>query len=128
MSDMWTDIGIDAVPVEDRDTFASTLDTVEWVAPRGTHPVAPALALRSVIREFDIKPVTAVSYNVPRVPYTVLGVRTRKQAMFFIDLGTQVTPVLIRDLPDPVGPLCGCELPISADVAAAAECGEGRDG
>ena len=59
-----------------------------------------------IIDEWDI-PAVAVSHNVPwyapdgpeTATYTVLGVKTRRQRLIFIDGGCAITPVLI--LPNP---------------------------
>lgn len=87
---------------------------VKWRSPNGSFPLSPGMSLEAVIREFDIKPVTAVSHNlaweaddrngtVPAEPgytatYSILGVRTRTQAIYFLDGGCAITPVAVETL------------------------------
>ena len=97
----WADIGQGTVPPTRRDEFLTVADELTWHAPEGDHPFSPAHALMAVIREFGIRPVTAIAYSgmweAPDGPetatYTVLGVRTRKQTLLFVDEGVQITPV-----------------------------------
>lgn len=98
MSDYdWTEVG--AADVRDRAKFLTRLTEARWEPPTGSKPMSPALGLTAVIREFGIRPVTAVTYNAVWKRYQILGVRTRKQALWFLDKGSGITPVLIETLP-----------------------------
>lgn len=123
----WTNVGADLVPEAERDAFLLTTGGATWVSPRGKMPMAFAESAKVAIREYRIAKVTAVSYDAMHGPAAVLGIRTERQAIWLIDVGTHLTPVLIETLPHPVGPLCGCgmQLPPSADLAVhreAAKC------
>lgn len=125
----FTEVGTGVLPEQHRDTFLALLrgdpvpsqgwsgDTPVWRSPNGTMPMSPGLGLQTVVSEFGIRPVTAVSYNMAyeahdttgepgrfgdfTATYTVLGVRTRKQAIYFLDGGARITPVLIETLSEP---------------------------
>jgi hypothetical protein len=125
----WTDNGTSVLPIQHRATFLAHLrgehtvqgdyggKPVKWIAPVGMMPMTPAMGLQAAVREFDIKPVTAVSHNLAwlcddrthkpgyaggyTATYGLLGVRTRKQAIYFIDTGITIVPVLIETLAEP---------------------------
>jgi hypothetical protein len=122
----WINVGTEVLPEkyrpafltllagEDVDRFSFDGITPRWESPQGPKPFSPGYALRAVITEFGLTPVTQVSYNLAwechdttlRPGYaggytatlTVLGVRTRKQTLWFIDGigGDRVYPVLIE--------------------------------
>lgn len=99
----WVSIGASLVPESRRLAFLAAITGQHWCGPDGTHPMSPGLALQTIIREFGIRPVEAVSYNVPwyapdgpeTATYTVLGVKTRKQRLIFVDTGTDVRAICI---------------------------------
>lgn len=126
----WMDNGTSVLPVQHRATFLSHLrgehtvmgeyggEPVKWIAPKGMMPMSPALALQAVVAEFDIKPITAVSHNLAwlcddrthkpgggggdfTATYSIIGVRTRKQAIYFLDTGVAVVPIMIETLAEP---------------------------
>ena len=129
----WPDNGTSVLPVQHRATFLAHLrgehtvmgdyggEPVKWIAPSGSFPFTPGKGLEAVIREFEITPVTAVSYNLAWVcddrdhkpgnaggytaTYGILGVRTRKQAIYFIDTGVAIVPVVIETLDQPAEPI-----------------------
>ena len=119
----WTNIGTEILPVQHRATFLAHLrgeytvqpapEVIEWREPTGKHPMSHAEALKAVVLDFDIKPVMQITYGMtwtadqhthkpgPSLDagvYSIIGVRTRKQAMYFIDRGVTITPVLIETL------------------------------
>lgn len=127
----FTEIGETALPVKHRSAFVAMLrgaevssqgnvhragETPVWRAPSGMMPMSPALGLQGVCKEFDIRGVTAVSYNMAweandttgepgyfgdyTCTYQLLGVRTRTQALWFLDGGVNITPVAIEQLPE----------------------------
>lgn len=99
----WIDIGKGTVPTRRRDEFLAVAEDLTWHEPTGSHPFSPAHALMAVIREFDIRGVQAIAYSgawtAPDGPetatYQVLGVRTRRQRLIFVDEGVRVVPVVI---------------------------------
>lgn len=128
----WMDVGAKVLPPEYRERFLAMLfgvhhgsqsnvhrpgEVMEWRAPSGSMPFSPGHALQTLITEFSIRPVTAVSYNLGwechdstykpgsygdfTITHTVLGVRTRKQVIVFLDGGVAYTPVAIINLPEP---------------------------
>lgn len=108
---------LNGVEVESQDRVQREGVGVRWRAPNGFMPMSPGLVLEAIINEFDIKPVTAVSHNLAweahdttgkpghfgdyTCTYQVLGVRTRKQALYFLDGGCAAYPVLIVNLTEP---------------------------
>ena len=120
----WTNIGTEILPVQHRAEFLAHLrgeytaqpapETIEWIEPNGKHPAIPGLAIKAVVTEFDIKPVVKITYGMTWTAdqhthkpgpgpdagvYSIVGVQTRKQSIYFIDRGTIQTPVLIETLP-----------------------------
>lgn len=124
----WTDIGATMLPEKYRDLFVQVLrgdadldpdlfwtDGITWRAPNGTMPMSPGMSLQAVVNEYGFRRITAVSHNLAweaddtthEVPcrrpgytatYTILGVRTRTQAFYFLDGGVSITPIVIERL------------------------------
>ena len=102
----WCRPGESVVPKARRAEFVRKMREQVWHEPEGNHPFSPAHALMAVIEEFGIKPVMGIGYSpawtAPDGPetatYTVLGVKTRKQHIAFVDQGWRVVPVAILDL------------------------------
>lgn len=119
------DIGTRAVPEQYRGRFLDHLagvntvgvdncmrdgETPVWRSPDGSFPMSPGMALELVIHEFRI-PARQVSHNMAWLAhdttgqpgyfgdysgtYQLLGVRTKKQTLWFMDRGSSVCPVLI---------------------------------
>lgn len=127
----FTDIGARALPEQYRGDFVRHLagehvdsqrdfagsGAPRWRSANGTMPMSPGMSLQTVIQEFGITPVTAVSHSGAWIAhdttgqpgyfgdytctYTLLGVRTRKQAIYFLDGGCSVVPVAIETLSEP---------------------------
>lgn len=124
----WTDIGTTILPVQHRAQFLAHVrgeftgqggvpEPVDWIDPASRqHPMSHAESIKSVVREFQITPVVKVTYNLTwqcdqhtHAPgpgpdaghYSIVGVQTRKQSIYFIDRGIMITPVLIETLPKP---------------------------
>lgn len=124
--DEWTDIGAGTLPEPYRDRFLAVLDGTRsgfgddpddarqprWRYPNGSHPMSPGMALQTVVEEFDLRGIRAVAYNLAwqahdttgkpgyfgdyTCTYTVLGIQTRRQRLWFLDGGCQIVPVLIQ--------------------------------
>jgi hypothetical protein len=121
----WTDIGVRALPEQYRGRFLDHLngintvgvdhcmrdgETPSWRSPDGSFPMSPGMALDAVVKEFGI-PARQVSHNMAWLAhdtsgqpgyfgdysgtYSVLGVRTKRQTLWFIDHGANIYPVLI---------------------------------
>lgn len=110
----WLSPGLEYVPEHRRESFLTAIKEQKWKEPNGEHPFSPGMALQAVIREFGIRPVVSVSYNVPwycpdgpeTATYTVLGIKTRRQLLLFLDAGVSIAPVAFMPLdaapqPDP---------------------------
>lgn len=128
----WTDVGTTALPPAYRGMFLAHLfgehhpsqsevhrpgEVMEWRAPSGRMPFSPGHALQSLIEEFEIRQVTAVSHNLAwhahdttgkpgyfgdySCTYQVLGIRTRRQVLVFLDGQCCYTPIAIINLPEP---------------------------
>lgn len=122
----WTTIGTTILPVQHRAQFLAHLrgehtvqggepEPVEWIEPTSRqHPVSHAETIMAAVRTFEIHPVVEVAYNLTwladqhtRKPgpgpdserYPIVGIRSRKQSMYFIARGMTITPVLI-EVPD----------------------------
>ena len=99
----WMEIGVKVVTPARRAAFLAAVEGMAWRGAEGSHPMSPAMAIETVISEFGISPVEAVSYNVPwdlpdgpeTATYTVIGIKTRIQRLIFTDGGCAVTPILI---------------------------------
>jgi hypothetical protein len=126
----WTETGAKALPPEHRADFLRHLagehvdsqhdfaghGAPRWRSPNGSFPMSPGMSLEAAIREFDIRPVTAVSHAGAWIAhdtsgkpgyfgdytctYTMLAVRTRKQVIHFLDGGCSIIPVAVETLPD----------------------------
>lgn len=126
----WTVVGERTLPEQYRDRFLAVLDGTRsgfgsapedarlprWRYPNGSHPMSPGMALQSIVDEFDLRGIRAVSYNLAweahdttgkpgyfgdfTCTYTVLGVQTRRQRLWFLDGGCAITPVLIQSFAD----------------------------
>lgn len=124
----WIDIGGSRVPEQHRDTFLAHLrgeqtngvdhcnhegETPQWRYPNGSFPMSPGMALNSIVTEFGLRGVAAVSYNMAWLAhdttgqpgyfgdysgtYTILGVQIgKRQRIYFIDGGVEITPLLIE--------------------------------
>lgn len=117
----WTEIGTTVLPARHRAAFTAMLAGIydgearpwEWVKPNGMLPMSPGMALETLIAEFRIRPVLAVSHTgmweydertlAPRpgsmgayvATGSVLGIRTGRQTLVFLDAGCTLTPVCI---------------------------------
>jgi hypothetical protein len=127
-NDEWTDLGATRLPVQYRDRFLAVLaglrtgfadqdvtpQAPRWRHPNGSFPMSPGMALESIINEFNI-PARAVCHNLAweahdttgqpgyfgdfTCTYTVLGVQTKRQRLWFLDGGASIVAVLIQSFP-----------------------------
>lgn len=115
----WTEIGAEILPTDAARTYFADLiggrneewGEARWHVANGSHPFSPGMALNTIVTEFKIRPSAGVSYNLAyechdttlrpgpaggyTATYTALGLRTRKQTIWFIDTGLSIYPVLI---------------------------------
>lgn len=112
----WTPIGEQFLPPEQRVKFVERLEGVKWLPAEGKHPFSPAYGVNEIIKQFDIRTVVAITYNLAwrmpekttqryeDMPYLgeqvvdaqILGVQTRLgQQMWFIDQGHQIIPIAL---------------------------------
>lgn len=127
----WSETGTKVLPERYRDLFLSVLagersgfagdaepSPVRWKAPNRSHPFSPGYSLNAIVQALELRGVRAVTYSQvweyddrngkPGYAggYTttaqVIGVQTRRQRMFFLDCGGDLTPVLFQTFPEPI--------------------------
>lgn len=141
----WIDVGKRRVPERYRADFLDHLrgertngidycnndgETPVWRYPEGSFPMSPGMALNSIVTEFGLRGVSAVSFNMAWLAhdttgepgyfgdhsgtYTILGVQIgKRQRIYFIDGGVDIAPLLIESPPE------GEEFPVPENPAVA---------
>lgn len=100
----WTNVCKNEFPTE-LDKILASINSLEWEPVSGSKPMGPALAIKSVIKEFKIPKVSLVAYNgtpfgtkdEPGAAYSVFGIEATytngKYRLFFVDCGSEIIPV-----------------------------------
>jgi hypothetical protein len=100
---VWTGIGEEVVQEDQRRAFLTTAERTLWVDPSGSHPMAPALAINEITREFGIKNGRQIGYSQGWQArgvseggyYSIIGISTKRQRLYFVDRGSDIIPTLI---------------------------------
>lgn len=104
----WTGIGEQVVAEDERKRFLVVAERTEWISPEGSHPMMPALAINKVAQEFGING-REIGYDQGWQArgveeggyYGIIGIRTKRQRLYFIDRGSDIIPTLIvTDAPE----------------------------
>lgn len=102
LTTQWMSVGTEVVSPLARDEFLKRAEAMEFIPPKGSHPLSQGMALSTLIREFKIRPVMRVAYHGAWSGYgsntgyyEILGIETRKQRIYFVDCGWKVVPVCI---------------------------------
>ena len=70
---------------------------VEWVSLPCELPMGPGMAIKSIIKEFEIPKVDVVAYSHNMAPFGLLGIRGHygngNVNLFFVDEGVSVSPL-----------------------------------
>ena len=80
-----------------RSAISRAISRMEWVGRTAQLSMSSGLAIRSLIREFDIPKVSAVSDNTIYGGYSLLGVEGNysngRARVYALDTGTQLIPL-----------------------------------
>ncbi|WP_435060369.1 hypothetical protein [Streptomyces sp. bgisy060] len=96
------DAATDLVPENRRTELLEVIKSADWVPVHGTHPFSQGYAVRTALTRIPNALETTYSqmWTVPRPEgraYTVIGLRTSLQELFFLDDGDRsMQCVLIR--------------------------------
>ncbi|MFF7115460.1 hypothetical protein ACFY91_24555 [Streptomyces albogriseolus] len=100
----WIDVegATDLVPANRRSELLEAIRTADWVAVYGTHPFSQGFAVRTALTRIPnaLEATYSQTWTVPQPEdrtYSVIGLRTSLQELFFLDDGdTSLQCVLIR--------------------------------
>lgn len=99
----WTGVGEQVVQEDQREAFLAAAERTEWVDPSGSHPMAPALAINEITSGFGIKNGRQIGYSqgwqargvTEGGYYSIIGISTKRQRLYFVDRGADIIPTLI---------------------------------
>lgn len=99
----WTEIGGQVVGEDERERFLAVAERTRWVEPTGRHPLMQAAALNALVKQFDITNAEKIGYSEGWRArgveeggyYGIVGIRTKRQRLYFVDRGSDILPTLI---------------------------------
>jgi hypothetical protein len=103
----WTKLATDGVDVEMIEAERSTLDLAQveaaiprmiWEDAAGQKPMSPALAIKAVIREFELRGVTRIAISHDLAPYGLFGIEVLggRQRIYVLDRGHDIVPLALE--------------------------------
>ena len=94
----WFSVGEDDVPAEDRSSFLEVIHRLKWLTPPAILPFSQGEVIKSLVRQLKLNNVQQVGESSELAPFALLGIRNKFAsgvvALYFIDHGDHVTPVL----------------------------------
>jgi hypothetical protein len=99
----WTGVGEEVVREDQREAFLAKAERTEWISPEGSHPFMPAAAINEITKSFGIKNGRQIGYDqgwqargiTEGGYYSIIGIRTKRQRLYFVDRGSDIIPTLI---------------------------------
>jgi len=93
----FTDIGKEYTEGNE-DKILKEVDSLDWLdLPIKNAPMSQGMAIQGVIEEWKIPAKKAALYGM-LANFGLYGVQTKKQQIFFVDLGCSICPIALRDI------------------------------
>lgn len=104
----WTQIGEQVVQEDQREAFLAAAERTQWISPEGGHPMMPAMAINEITKSLGITNGRQIGYDQGWQArgveeggyYGIIGIRTTRQRLYFVDRGSDIIPTLIVSDPE----------------------------